>query len=118
MRGFGIRTWLGVAFLSAQLGWVIVAHMIGPARYFVWAPNDYMVEYRIQVTIHGQALTSEQVGDRYHLDASGLYEYPAQHLVDLVQQYEQTYGRKDAAKVMLTYTVDGGKEVTWRWPKP
>jgi hypothetical protein len=111
-----------MAFLAAQVGWVISAHTSGTARYFCWAPNDYMVEYRIQVSIHGHALTTEQVAHRYHLPASGLYEYlveyPAQHLIDDVVQYEHTYGRKDAARVILTYKVNGGKELTWVWSNP
>lgn len=111
-----MRSLIGVAFLIAQLFSVIRAQF-GPSRYFCWAPNDYMVSYRLQVNIKGQLLTSDQITRRYRgLKSSGVYQNVVKHLENIVQQYETTYGRNDDAQVLLKYSTNGGPEKEWRWP--
>jgi hypothetical protein len=108
-----MRTLIGVAFLAAQLGSVIYAQM-GPRRYFCWAPNDYMTDYRLTVAVDGRMLSDKDIARRYHLDAAGLYENVAQHIIDVVTQYERTHGRARPATVVLRYRTNGREEHEWR----
>ena len=110
-----MRTKIGVLFLLLQLGCVVYAHF-GPSRYFAWAPNDYIVEFNLQVVVNGRVLSSDESSARYRLPGNGVYEFPAQHIIDAIQQYEQTYGREDHAQVLLTYRLNGGDKRQWRWP--
>ena len=114
-----MRTKIGVLFLAVQLGLVIYAHF-GPARYFAWAPNDYVVQFNLQATVDGRSLTSGEAAARYHLKQveHGVYEFPAQHIIDAIRQYETTYGRHDHAHVVLTYRQNGEAERQWEWRSP
>ena len=85
------------------------------SRYFCWAPNDCIVEYGLQVTVGGRALAPEESFQRYHLPKDG-YQSPVQHIIDMIQQYEQTYGKNDHAGVLMKYRVNGREEKEWRWP--
>lgn len=109
-----MRTKIGVLFLLLQLGCVVYAHF-GPSRYFAWAPNDYLVEFNLQVVVNGRTLSPEEAAGRYRLPENGVYEFPAQHIIDAIRQYEQTYGRNEDARILLTYRLNGGDERQWRW---
>ena len=112
-----MRLWLGIAFLAAQVLWMGTVHVTrAEARYFSWAPNDYMVTYQLRVTTRGRDLSYAEVLSRYRIRREGLFEYPAQHVKDIVSQYERTYGRADSARVVYTYRVNGGPEQVWTWP--
>ena len=108
------RDLIGIAFLLFQLSMVLYARFV-PSRYFCWAPNDYMVEYSLQVTIGGHQLNPQQTFRRYRLPEDG-YQAPVQHIIDIVQQYEQTYGNNDHARIVMRYRVNGREEKEWRWP--
>jgi hypothetical protein len=110
-----VRSRLGILLLVAQLVWVIYAHFFS-WRYFAWAPNDYLVQYTIDVTVDGQPLSAQDIGARYREDQHGRYEAPARHLIDQIRQYEQTYGRSDRAEVVLRYRLNSGEEQIWKWP--
>lgn len=111
-----MRRWLGIAFIAAQVVWVLGVHISGTAdRYFCWAPNDYMVTYQIEVSEHGHNLTASEIQARYGLPAHGLFQYPAQHIEDLIREYEQTDGRGDGAHVTFTFEVNGGAPEVWSW---
>jgi hypothetical protein len=110
-----MRNLIATTFLVVQLIWVISAQT-GPARYFCWAPNDYMTEYCLQASVKGRALSPEEVTRRYRLEQRGLYQDPAQHIMDIVRQYEQTYGRADHAQIIMTYRINGHENKKWRWP--
>jgi hypothetical protein len=132
-----VRTKIGAVLLAAQLAWVLFVHFGPPApgvsytswvlngcsanpdgcrRWFAWAPNDYMTEYEIAVRIGGSPLAPEEIQDRYRVPAEHFQEGAAQHLVDLVHQYETTYGRGDAAEVVIRYRVNRRAPREWRWP--
>jgi hypothetical protein len=113
-HGFKARAFAGVMFLACQLVMIVYARFV-PWRYFCWAPNDYNVEYTLQVTAKGSTLTPQEVGQRYHL-TEGVYHSPVQHIIDIVQQYEETYGRNDHARVVLVYHVNGREAREWSWP--
>ncbi len=117
---------LGVLFLAAQVVAVADQHR-GPTRYFAWAPNDYVVEYDLRVQVDGRPLDAAQIDSRYGrlYGASagstgdpylrGVWEFPPEQLIDIVRQYEQTYGRQQHAHVLLDYRLDGGARHAWTW---
>lgn len=114
-RRFPLAGLLGTAFLLAQLGAIVYARFV-PSRYFCWAPNDTMVEYRLAVKIGDRPESPQQIEHRYHEPATGVYQAAVQNLIDSLQQYEQTYGRDDHAQVVLAYRVNRRAEQQWRWP--
>lgn len=139
-----IRLAFGIAILTAQVASVGWAHF-GPAppgqswldktldgcsaepagcrRYFAWAPNDYVVEYKLAVVARGHRLSFPDALRRYHLPPSSdttrsYWEDPPQRLIDTVERYEGSHDlrRDDRVLLMLRYTVNGGREHQWRWP--
>ncbi len=104
----------GCAVLALQVAFVAYEHL-GPTRYFAWAPNDYVVQYRLTATVDDHPLSPAGVRRRYHLAPHGIWYFPAQHIIDDVQQYERTYGASDHVVVTLTYRLNGHARKTWRW---
>lgn len=114
-----MRSWIAILFLLLQLGSVIYARFT-QRRYFCWAPNDYVVEYQLEVKVHGQRLSPEQIRARYQIDPGHFWkvEHPAEHLIDNLAQYEKTYGRNDGAELRLTWKYNGHPELRkWQWPQ-
>jgi len=106
----------GITFLLLQLGSVVHARFV-PSRWLAWAPNDYAVWYRVQVRIKEHLLSAGEIRQRYRLPAGVVYENPAQNLMDIVRQREQTYGWDDRAQVVLFYRPNGGPTQQWQWPE-
>jgi hypothetical protein len=111
-----MRPVIGVIFLAAQFFSIIYAQF-GLARYFCWAPNDYIVEYALEVRIRGRILSPKEIRGRYRIPGTGIYQNTIQHLIDAVGQYEATYGHNDHARILLTYRTNGGPDQQWRWNK-
>lgn len=109
-----MRSSLGVGFLLVQLGAVIVAQF-GPRRYFCWAPNDYMTDYQLSVSVNGHPLSGAEIFRRYRMAAVGLKENVAQHLMDIVVEYERNHGRDDRVSAVLRYRTNGGEERVWQF---
>jgi hypothetical protein len=110
---------VGCVFLIFQFIQVIHAQF-GPRRYFCWAPNDYSLDYTLQVSVNGSQLSPEQIIGRYHLPATmhGWDGGPGIHIVDWVREYEQTLGRNDQAQIDFKWKLNGaGPEQEWRWPE-
>lgn len=136
-RAPSLRLILCLGILVAQFAIAALYHL-GERRYFAWAPNDYVVTYELQVTLGGRLLTPDEVNARYRLGldlapldrltpevrsrlgisqgARYMWEDPAQHLIDRIQLYEQTYGSVNPARVRLVYQVANGELQEWRWP--
>ncbi len=111
-----LRRAVGVAFILAQLGSIAYARFV-PTRYFCWAPFDALATYQLSVVrADGTALTPAEIRARYHRSAKGLEQRAIQHLMDIISQYERTYGRADGIRATLTYRVNGSEERTWQWP--
>jgi hypothetical protein len=111
-----MRTLVAATFLVSQLCLVVQAQFTS-RRYFCWAPNDYANTFSLHVKINEKDLTEDQALARYHLqDRRSSYENPATHIMDMVRQYEETYGRDDHAEVLLRWSLNGHEEQTWRWP--
>lgn len=68
--------------------------------------------------MEGRLLREEEVARRYRLPSLGRDNRAIQHVIDVVRQYEQTYGQQDAAHVLLRYRTNGAKERVWQWPAP
>jgi len=112
---------LGIIYLVLQLAAVAHAHL-GNSRWLAaWAPNDYALWYRLEVHASGKLLSPDETSHRYHVPCSNegeLYQNPAQNLIDIIRQYEQTYGRNDPAQVTLFYQPNGVQPpLIWRWPE-
>jgi hypothetical protein len=87
-----------------------------PARYFCWAPYDIQSEYRLDVSISGRTLTPSEIRRRYRRPKQGVDNRSIQHVMDIVQQYEESYGRSDHAQVLMRYRINGKAEQEWRYP--
>lgn len=111
------RTLAAVALLGFQLAMIGYARFV-PSRYFCWAPMDSQNLYRITVVIGGRELLPAEISERYRQPAEGGNWQAVQHVLDKVGQYETTYGRGDGARVLVSYTVNGGPEQAWTWPPP
>ena len=110
-----MRTTIGVAFLLFQLVMIVCARFV-PSRYFCWAPYDAQSEYSLEVRINGRSFTSQEIRRRYRRPQKGVDNRSIQHVIDIVQQYEETRGGKDHARVIMKYRVNGGAEKQWQWP--
>jgi len=111
-----VRRVAAVSLLLLQVVSVVYARFV-PSRWLAWAPNDYAIGYKMQVRIHGQPLSPTEIAKRYSLLPEGVYENPAQNMIDIIRQNEQTYGRKEQAEVELAYRPNGGPVQEWRWPE-
>src|SRR5579863_10326454 len=110
-----MRTSAAMCLLLLQIVSVVHARFVS-SRWLAWAPNDYAIAYKLQVQIDGRDFSADEIGKRYQLAPEGVYENPAQNLIDIVSQREKTYGRKDRAKAVLSYRPNGGAPQEWRWP--
>ncbi|MAX71353.1 MAG: hypothetical protein CMC76_09680 [Flavobacteriaceae bacterium] len=104
---------IGVVFLLLQLASIIYARFI-PERFFCWAPYDEHTHYSINVTIDGQTLSKNQIKQRYHYRPEGWETRSIDNVFSIVQQYEDTYGKNDQAKVEIRYNTNGNSEQIWR----
>jgi hypothetical protein len=111
-----MRRLVGIVFLSLQLGSFVYARFV-PSRWLAWAPNDYAVDYSLRVQVQGRVLSNFDAEQRYGLPAKSLYENPPQNIMDIVRQYEHTYGKEDRAEAVLFYRLNGGPAQQWRWPE-
>lgn len=102
-------------FLGFQGAAIVYARFV-PSRYFCWVPFDVQVEYALSVSLHGEPLSAKQIEQRYKIRAHGIQQRALQHTFDILQQYEQTYGRNDDASITMTYRVNGGDPREWHWP--
>jgi hypothetical protein len=111
-----MRIAAGMALLVFQVAMVVYARFV-PSRYFCWAPFDIQTDYRLQVKVAGKPLTAKQIRERYHRGPVGTDNRSPQHVIDIVQGYEENYGRNDHAAVEMRYRVNGKQEQLWQWPR-
>src|SRR5262249_28708370 len=110
-----VRAAIGGAILLFQLGMIGYARFV-PSRYFCWAPYDIQSDYRLDVTIGGRKLTAAEIRKRYRRPKQGVDNRSIQHVMDIVRQYEDTYGAADSASVVMKYRINGKAEQEWRYP--
>ncbi len=87
------------------------------ARYFCWAPHDSQNEYAIFATVNDQTLTPDQIQKRYRIKQKGIDPRAIQHIKDIIERYETTYGKDSPAEVIMHYSTNGIEKPSWRWPK-
>jgi len=109
------RTIVAGGILLFQLVMIAYARFV-PSRYFCWAPYDIQSEYRLDVSIDGRPLTPAQIRSRYRRPKQGVDNRSIQHVMDIVEQYERTYGSGDHAQVVMRYRINGKGEQEWRFP--
>jgi hypothetical protein len=102
------------SLLLFQLGMIGYARFV-PTRFFCWGPYDSQNKYEVQVVLKGRELTRPEVEARYRIPQRGYDSRAIAHVMKILQQYEETYGRSDQAIVKLRYTVNGKKEQVWQW---
>ena len=95
-----------------QLSVIIYSRFI-PERFFCWAPYDEHTNYKINVTIEGRELSTQEVNERYRYTPEGWEPRAIHNVFSIVKQYEETYGKKDNAEVEIVYKTNGHKEERW-----
>lgn len=113
----GLRKTLGIIFLLAQCGSVLMARFI-PERFFCWAPYDEHTSIQTKVKLGMKELSPKQVNERYRYLVNGWEPRAIHNVLDIIEQYETTYGARDSAEVIVTYSTNGHRPQTWRFPKP
>lgn len=110
-----LRIIIGGGILLFQIVMIGYARFV-PSRYFCWAPYDTQTEYRLDVSAGGRELTPAEIRKRYRRPKRGVDNRSPKHVMDIIQQYEETYGRNDHAQVSMKYRVNGKAEQEWRYP--
>jgi hypothetical protein len=110
-----MRTVIGAALLAFQVLMIGYARFV-PSRYFCWAPYDIQTEYRLEVTVNGKRLNAKQIQARYRRPKAGTDNRSPQHVIDILQGYEERYGRGEQTAIVMKYRVNGREEQEWRWP--
>src|SRR5260370_26790045 len=109
-----MRTGAGVTLLLFQMAMIVNARFVR-ARYFCWAPYDIQTQYKLEATVNGHRLNGKEVRARYRRPQTGTDNRSPQNLIDILQGYEETYGRNDHAQIVMRYRVNGKEEQTWRF---
>lgn len=118
-RGAGARARVTAAALLLALQVATIAHArFVSTRYLAWAPYDRITEYSLHAIVDGRLLSPPEIHRRYGLAALGTNNRSEAHVMTIVRQYEETYGRDDDAHVFLEYRVNGGELRRWQWPPP
>ena len=109
-----LRYRIGVAFLATQA--ILVGHgLLSEGKHFGWAPHTTQVSYELDVEVDGRSLSERDIRRRYHLPFYGWEAHSYRNLIDLLLQYERTYGKDDQTRLVLRYSVNGHSPETWRW---
>lgn len=119
-----VRLVLASLILGLQVAAIAAAPFLPRLRYLAWAPFHEPATYRISVRIEDRELSQNQITRRYGLP--GIHRKPGspedwqlndiRNVLDLIQAYESTTGRRDRAEVRVEYRRNGGKPEVWRWP--
>ena len=108
-----VRLIVAVPLLAAQAALIGYARFV-PARYFCWAPFDMQTDYSLEVAIAGRRLGADEIRKRYRRPKRGTDNRSIQNLIDIIQGYEERYGKADNAVVVMKYRINGKEEREWR----
>ena len=108
-----VRLIVAVPLLTAQAAMIGYARFV-PARYFCWAPFDMQTDYSLDVTVAGRRLSAAEIRTRYRRPQRGTDNRSIQNLIDIIQGYEERYGKADNAQVSMKYRINGKEEQEWR----
>ncbi len=110
-----IRHAAAAVFLAAQ-GALVLAAQLGGGKSFAWAPHTTQIEYAIEATRNGQALTAREIRARYGLSDYGWEVHSIDNLTAIIAQHARTYGRHDDVQVAVRYRINGRPAAIWTWP--
>ena len=110
-----LRMLAAVTFLTLQVILIVRAQFIA-SRDFCWAPHTTQVRFALQVEVPRKRLTETEIASRYRFWHYGWEAHSYQNLIDVITQYEQTYGKDDQAQVLLQYSVNGREPHVWKRP--
>jgi hypothetical protein len=102
--------------LALQACMVIRARFV-ESRYFCWSPHSTQVRFDLDVTVNGRKLSRTEAAQRYRLWDSEWEAHAPQNLIDTIESFESTYGKREQAEVFLRYQVNGSAESVWHWPR-
>jgi hypothetical protein len=88
-----------------------------PSRYFCWAPYDMQTDYELDVAVNGRKLSPPEIRRRYRRPQKGSDNRSVQHLIDILQGYEERYGHGDRTAIVMRYCINGKELREWRWPE-
>ena len=112
-----LRYRIGVGFLATQA--ILIGHgLLSEGKHFAWAPHTTQVSYELDVEVDGRNLSEREIRRRYRLLYYPWEAHSYRNLIDLLLQYERTYGKEDHTRLVLRYSVNGHPPETWRWSDP
>jgi len=119
-----IRHLVVVLILCLQAGAIAGATFFPALRFLAWAPFHEPAACQIQVLIEGHELNDELVARRYGLpqihrkpgSAEDWQLNDIRNLIEVVEAYESTTGRRDRAQVQIEFRRNRGTPEVWRWP--
>ena len=119
-----IRRIVGGLILGIQVGAIALTPIVPSLRYFAWTPFHEPATCRIQVLIDGRELQDDLVTRRYGLPR--VHRKPGspddwqlndiRNVLEVVEAYESTPGRRDRAEVRVEFRRNRGNPEVWRWP--
>lgn len=107
--------WAGPLLLSVQVVAVIWS-LFSEVKYFGWGPHTTQTSFTVNVEIGNRELLPAEIDERYRFDSGRQWEgHGIGNVKAWIMQYEQTYGKRDTARVLLTYRVNGGPVCMWEY---
>lgn len=113
---------MAIALLLAQVA-SIAYHRRVPEKYFCWAPYDQQTRFTVKTVVGGRVLGPGEVATRYRFhdymwDGRAYWDQRAYgNVLGWIRRYEEGPGRADAARVEVTYSVNGRPPEVWTWPR-
>ncbi len=104
---------IGLAFITLQIASVLYSQFI-PERFFCWSPYDNHSNYKIEVELNNIELSENEIKSRYHYKAFGWEARSMYNIFSIIQQYENTYGKDDHAKINVEYSINGKEPKVWK----
>ena len=111
-----LRSLIGILFLVIQCAFIILAWFI-QEKFFCWAPYDEHTELKTVVYINNISLENHEINERYRYNMNFWEPRAIANVLNIVEQYEKTYGKKDSAEVRIIYSTNGGPKKKWCYPK-
>ena len=118
-----MRLAAATGLLLLQLGAIAWARF-HDARYFCWAPYDAISQYSLEVRVGERRLRTREIARRYRLprlrerggESVGRDNRSIRHVIDVLEQYQRSYGRDESARIVLRYRINGHRAGEWTWP--
>lgn len=106
------KHFIGITFLLGQVVLIGYARFV-PERFFCWAPFDEHTRIKTSVNIDGEALSRSEMDSRYRYRVNGWEVRDIHNVLNIISDYEKTYGKNDGAVVVVHYSINGHEEQEW-----